>query len=79
MVDAVRSLTSGAQAEALLGHPASHFVSRSLVWSAVMVLFFGTIGIAGTDAAERSAGRVAHQIGTLSDRISRKLCCRGGR
>jgi ABC-2 type transport system permease protein len=46
MTDAVRSLTGGASAEALLGHPASYFMLRSLIWSAVIVLVFGTIGVA---------------------------------
>ncbi len=34
MVDAVRSLTLGGHAQALLGHPASYFVVRALVWTA---------------------------------------------
>ena len=46
MTDAVRTLTGGASAEALIGHPASFFVTRSLIWSAVIVLVFGSIGIA---------------------------------
>jgi ABC-2 type transport system permease protein len=46
MIEAVRSLAGGARAEALLGHPASYFVVRSLVWSAVIVLVFGSIGVA---------------------------------
>jgi ABC-2 type transport system permease protein len=46
MIDAVRSLTGGAPAEALLGHPASYFVVRSLAWSAVILLVFGSIAIA---------------------------------
>jgi daunorubicin resistance protein C len=46
MTEAVRALTGGARAEALLGHPASYFVFRSLIWSAVIVLVFGAIGIA---------------------------------
>ena len=46
MTDAVRSLTGGAQAETLLGHPAGYFVTRSLIWSVVIVLVFATIGIA---------------------------------
>jgi ABC-2 type transport system permease protein len=37
MVDAVRSLTLGSDAEALLGHPASYFVSRALVWTAAII------------------------------------------
>jgi ABC-2 type transport system permease protein len=46
MIDAVRSLTGGAQAEALLGHPASYFIVRALVWSVVIVVVFGAIGVA---------------------------------
>jgi ABC transporter DrrB family efflux protein len=37
MVDAVRGLTLGPQAEALLGHPASYFVVRALVWTAAIL------------------------------------------
>jgi ABC-2 type transport system permease protein len=33
MVDAVRGLTLGPDAEALLGHPASYFVMRALLWT----------------------------------------------
>jgi ABC transporter DrrB family efflux protein len=46
MIEAVRSLTGGVRAETLLGHPASYFVFRSLVWSAVILLVFGSIGVA---------------------------------
>jgi ABC-2 type transport system permease protein len=46
MIDAVRTLTGGPRAEALLGHPASYFVTRSLIWSAVIVVVFGAIAIA---------------------------------
>src|SRR5919204_6817230 len=46
MVDAVRSLAGGARAEALLGHSASYFITRSLIWSAVIVLVFAPIAIA---------------------------------
>jgi ABC-2 type transport system permease protein len=46
MTDAVRTLTGGVNAEALLGHTASYFVLRSLIWSALIVLIFGAIGIA---------------------------------
>jgi ABC-2 type transport system permease protein len=46
MIEAVRSLTGGDRAEALLGHPASYFVVRSLVWSAVLLLVFGSIAVA---------------------------------
>ena len=46
MIEAVRALTGGARAEALLGHPASWFVARSLLWSAVILLVFGAIAVA---------------------------------
>jgi ABC transporter DrrB family efflux protein len=46
MIDAVRSLTGGARAEALLGHPASYFISRSLISSAAIALVFGAIAVA---------------------------------
>ena len=38
MVDAVRALTLGPQAQALLGHPSSYYVSRSLLWALAIVL-----------------------------------------
>ena len=37
MVDAVRALTLGPQAQTLLGHPAGYFVARALIWSAAIV------------------------------------------
>ena len=37
MVDAVRALTLGPHAQALLGHPSSYFVSRSLVWALAII------------------------------------------
>jgi ABC-2 type transport system permease protein len=46
MVDTVRTLAGGARAEALLGHSASYFIVRSLIWSAVIVLVFAPIAIA---------------------------------
>jgi hypothetical protein len=38
MVDAVRALTLGPEARALLGHPSSYFVTRSLVWAAAIIV-----------------------------------------
>jgi ABC transporter DrrB family efflux protein len=38
MVDAVRSLTLGGHSQALLGHPASYFVVRALVWTAGILI-----------------------------------------
>jgi len=46
MVDAVRCLTQGPAAEALLGHPTSYFVIRSLLWSAGLVAVFAPLAIA---------------------------------
>jgi ABC-2 type transport system permease protein len=37
MVDAVRALTLGPQAEPLLGHPAGYFVSRALLWTIAII------------------------------------------
>jgi ABC-2 type transport system permease protein len=37
MVDAVRALTLGPSAEALLGHPTSYFVTRALLWALAIV------------------------------------------
>ena len=33
MVDAVRSLTLGSHAQALLGHPSSYYITRALIWT----------------------------------------------
>ena len=46
MVDAVRTLTQGAPAEALVGHPASYFVVRSLVWAAALIAVFIPLAVA---------------------------------
>jgi ABC-2 type transport system permease protein len=46
MVDAVRALTQGPAAEALLGHPASYFVIRSLLWAAGIIALFAPLAIA---------------------------------
>src|SRR6185312_11807658 len=37
MVNAVRALTLGPEAQTLLGHPAGYFVIRALIWSAAIV------------------------------------------
>ena len=46
MVNAVRALTQGRAAEILLGHPASYWVSRSLLWCVVLVGVFGPLAVA---------------------------------
>ena len=46
MVNAVRTLTQGAPAEALLGHPASYFVVRSVMWSIGLLAVFAPLAVA---------------------------------
>jgi ABC transporter DrrB family efflux protein len=46
MVDAVRALTLGSQADTLLGHPASYYVARSLVWTAAILAVFVPLAVA---------------------------------
>jgi ABC transporter DrrB family efflux protein len=46
MVDAVRALTLGSHSAALLGHPASYFVIRSLIWAAAIMAVFMPLAVA---------------------------------
>ena len=46
MVDAVRTLTQGPAAEALLGHPAGWYVVRSLLWTAGILAVFAPLAVA---------------------------------
>jgi ABC-2 type transport system permease protein len=46
MVNAVRTLTQGASAESLVGHPAAYFVARSLLWSVGLVAVFAPLAVA---------------------------------
>jgi ABC transporter DrrB family efflux protein len=46
MVDAVRALTMGPLAETVLGHPASYYVTRSLLWAAAIVAVFAPLAVA---------------------------------
>jgi ABC-2 type transport system permease protein len=46
MVDAVRALTQGPGAEALLGHDAGYHVGRSLLWAAAIVTVFAPLAVA---------------------------------
>jgi ABC-2 type transport system permease protein len=46
MVDAVRALTQGPAAEALLGHPAGYFVTRALLWTALLIAAFAPLAVA---------------------------------
>jgi ABC transporter DrrB family efflux protein len=45
MVDAVRVLTQGETAVAMLGHDAWHYVSRSLLWAAAIALVFVPLAV----------------------------------
>jgi ABC-2 type transport system permease protein len=46
MVDAVRGLTLGSQAQIELGHPTSYYIARSLIWAAVMLAVFVPLAVA---------------------------------
>ena len=46
MVDAVRALALGPHADALLGHPASYFVVRALLWAAGIVAVAVPVAVA---------------------------------
>jgi ABC-2 type transport system permease protein len=46
MVDAVRSLTLGPHAQALLGHASSYYVTRSLAWALAIVVVSLPIAVA---------------------------------
>jgi ABC-2 type transport system permease protein len=46
MVDAVRVLTQGPAAEALLGHTAGFYMTRSLAWSAAILAVFVPLAVA---------------------------------
>ena len=46
MVDAVRVLTQGQAAEAMLGHPAGWFVVRALAWTAAILAVFVPLAVA---------------------------------
>ncbi|HEX6678036.1 MAG TPA: ABC transporter permease [Actinomycetes bacterium] len=43
MVNAVRGLAGGPQAEALLHHTTAYYVALSLIWSAALVVVFGIV------------------------------------
>jgi ABC-2 type transport system permease protein len=46
MVDSVRALTLGPDAEALLGHPASYFVTRALLWALAILVGSAALAVA---------------------------------
>jgi ABC transporter DrrB family efflux protein len=46
MVDAARALTLGSHADALLGHPASYYVVRALLWAAAILALCAPLAVA---------------------------------
>jgi ABC-2 type transport system permease protein len=46
MVDAVRALTLGPSAQALLGHPAGYYVARALLWAAGILAVAAPLAVA---------------------------------
>ena len=46
MVDSVRALTLGPDAEVLLGHPTSYFVTRALIWTVAILAVFLPVAVA---------------------------------
>jgi ABC-type multidrug transport system permease subunit len=46
MVGAVRALTQGPAAEAALGHPASYFVTRALLWAGAIIAVAAPLAVA---------------------------------
>ena len=46
MVDAARALTLGTHAHALLGHPASYFVTRALIWTLAILVICLPVAVA---------------------------------
>jgi ABC-2 type transport system permease protein len=46
MVDAVRALTLGPHAQVLLGHPASYFVARALIWAVAILAVSAPLAVA---------------------------------
>ncbi len=46
MVDTVRALTLGPDAQRLLGHPTSHFLTRALLWALAIIAVAVPIAIA---------------------------------
>jgi ABC-type polysaccharide/polyol phosphate export permease len=45
MVNTVRLLTGGPQAQALLGHPVSYYLVPSLLWTAGLVVVFAPLAV----------------------------------
>lgn len=46
MVDSVRALTLGSHAQAELGHPASYYVARALLWAAAILVISAPLAVA---------------------------------
>ena len=65
MVDAVRSLTLGSQSHDVLGHPASYFVVRSLLWTGAILAVSVPLAIARYRRGWIDAGFPARTRGCL--------------
>jgi ABC-2 type transport system permease protein len=46
MVDAIRALTLGPEAQTILGHPASHYLAGSLIWTAAILALAAPLAVA---------------------------------
>jgi ABC-type transport system involved in multi-copper enzyme maturation permease subunit len=46
MVDTVRALTLGRHAQTILGHPATHYLTPSLIWTAAILALFIPLAVA---------------------------------
>ncbi|WP_455357132.1 ABC transporter permease [Streptomyces sp. SYSU K217416] len=46
VINAVRTLTQGAEAEALLGHSTGYFTARALLWAGALIAVFAPLAIA---------------------------------
>jgi ABC transporter DrrB family efflux protein len=46
MVDAVRALCLGDHAQAVMGHPASHYIGAAVLWSIALTVVFAALAVA---------------------------------
>jgi ABC-type multidrug transport system permease subunit len=45
MVDTIRALTLGPDAQTILGHPAAHYLVPSLIWTAAILVLFMPLAV----------------------------------
>jgi hypothetical protein len=46
MVDTIRALTLGPHSQTILGHPATHYLAPSLIWTAAILALFVPLAVA---------------------------------